>query len=369
MVKRERSSAVVLYTAVLPAYRRFCLELVEERLGDAWTAFAGAEYLDPTLRTDMPPHLYTPVSNRRWCGGRLLFQWGHWRDALAASTAVFDLNPRSLSAWCLLLARKVSRRRTLLWGHLDPRNGSSAPTARLRAAMRGLADGCIVYSYENARRLRATAPAANVWVAPNALYPTRFLKVTEGGDRRLILYVGRLEPAKKPRLLLDAFALVAAARPEWDLVMVGEGCLRPELSAAADALGLGERVRFPGAIQDVSALAALYARAHCSVSPGYVGLALTQSLGFGVPMVVADCEPHAPEIEMADMGAVVFFRRGSAADLAAALQSPTLLLDASQRRALVEQVRKRYSADAMARGLVEAIMGRPSEIAADRVPS
>ena len=357
-----RVPAFVLYTAVLPAYRRFCLELVEERLGDAWAAFAGAEHLDASVRTDLPPNLYTSVSNRRWFGGRLLFQWGHWREALGATTAVFDLNPRSVTAWCLLLARKIMRRRTLLWGHLDPRNGKSAPTARLRAAMRELADGCIVYSYESARRLRATAPAAKVWVAPNALYPERFLAASEGGDRRLILYVGRLESAKKPGLLLDAFAMVAETRPEWDLVMIGEGSLRDQLSARAESLGLCDRVQFPGAIQDVSALAALYARAHCSVSPGFVGLALTQSLGFGVPMVIADREPHSPEVEMAQLGGAVFFARDSAIGLAAALQSPDLLLDASQRSALVEQVKIRYSADAMARGLVEAVTNSPAAV-------
>jgi glycosyltransferase involved in cell wall biosynthesis len=201
-----------------------------------------------------------------------------------------------------------------------------------------------------------------VWVAPNALYPERFLAASEGGDRRLILYVGRLESAKKPGLLLDAFAMVAETRPEWDLVMIGEGSLRDQLSARAESLGLCDRVQFPGAIQDVSALAALYARAHCSVSPGFVGLALTQSLGFGVPMVIADREPHSPEVEMAQLGGAVFFARDSAIGLAAALQSPDLLLDASQRSALVEQVKIRYSADAMARGLVEAVTNSPAAV-------
>jgi hypothetical protein len=121
-------------------------------------------------------------------------------------------------------------------------------------------------------------------------------------------------------------------------------------------------VQFPGVIQDVAALAALYARAHCSVSPGFVGLALTQSLGFGVPMVIADGEPHSPEVEMAQSGTAVFFARDSVADLAAALQSPALRLDDSQRSALVEHVKLRYSADAMARGLVDAVTNRRAAV-------
>jgi hypothetical protein len=33
------------------------------------------------------------------------------------------------------------------------------------------------------------------------------------------------------------------------------------------------------------------------MSPGYVGLSITQSLSYGVPMIVARDEPHSPEIE------------------------------------------------------------------------
>jgi glycosyltransferase involved in cell wall biosynthesis len=359
-VSRSRGSAIVLYTAVLPAYRRYCLELVGEQLGGRWVAFAGAEHLDASVRTDLPPHLYTAVANHRWLGGRLLFQWGHWREALDAATAVVDLNPRSVTAWLLLLLRKIMRRRTLVWGHLDPRKGSAARSARLRTVMRELADGCIVYSYESGRRLRAAGPSTKVWVAPNALYPKRFLAAAEGADRRVILYVGRLESVKKPGLLLDAFARVADVRPEWDLLMVGEGGLRDELSAKVKSMGLSDRVRFPGAIHEVTALASVYASAHCSVSPSGVGLALTQSLGFGVPMVIADGDDHGPEVEMAQLGVSVFFERDSAAALAAALQSPVMFMDTSQRGALVEYVKIHYSADAMAQGIVDAVTNHPS---------
>ena len=48
-------------------------------------------------------------------------------------------------------------------------------------------------------------------------------------DRRYILYSGRLVPKKRVDLLIDAFAAVAAERPEWDLLIVGDGQLREEL--------------------------------------------------------------------------------------------------------------------------------------------
>jgi glycosyltransferase involved in cell wall biosynthesis len=326
-------------------------------LSDEWAAFAGSRHLDPTVTTDLPSELYTPVANHRLFGGRLLFQWGHWRDVIRASTAIVDLNPRCVSAWLLLLIRKTLRRRTLVWGHLDPRKGPESRTAGLRAAMREMADGSVLYTYQSAQRLRGTASCARVWVAPNSLYPGRFLKTTDE-SRHVFLYVGRLEPAKKPLLLLEAFAMIAEANPETKLIYVGDGSLRVQLEEAVEARDLVGRVEILGTVKEVAALEALYGRARCSVSPGFVGLSLTQSLGFGVPMVVADAEPHSPEIELARSGAVVFFPCDSVVGLANALESPVLELTLAQRRSLVDYVKARYTAEAMAVGLIDALTAR-----------
>ena len=47
--------------------------------------------------------------------------------------------------------------------------------------------------------------------------------------RRYLLYSGRLVAVKRVDLLIDAFAAIAAQRPDWDLVIVGEGVLGEEL--------------------------------------------------------------------------------------------------------------------------------------------
>jgi glycosyltransferase involved in cell wall biosynthesis len=48
-------------------------------------------------------------------------------------------------------------------------------------------------------------------------------------QRRYILYSGRLVPEKRVDLLIDAFAAVAAERPDWDLLIAGHGPLSDEL--------------------------------------------------------------------------------------------------------------------------------------------
>jgi hypothetical protein len=42
----------VLYTAVLPHYRRATMSVLANRIGDRWLAIAGDRHLDMTVTTD-----------------------------------------------------------------------------------------------------------------------------------------------------------------------------------------------------------------------------------------------------------------------------------------------------------------------------
>jgi glycosyltransferase involved in cell wall biosynthesis len=64
-------------------------------------------------------------------------------------------------------------------------------------------------------------------------------------QRRRLLFSGRLVPAKRVDLLIDAFAEVAASRPDWDLLIVGDGVLREQLEQRVPA-HLRSRVTWTG---------------------------------------------------------------------------------------------------------------------------
>lgn len=66
----------------------------------------------------------------------------------------------------------------------------------------------------------------------------------EAPEPGLVLHVGRLVGKKGTAVLLDALAQVAKAR----LAIIGDGPMRPKLERRAASLGLGERVRFLGAL-------------------------------------------------------------------------------------------------------------------------
>jgi glycosyltransferase involved in cell wall biosynthesis len=76
-------------------------------------------------------------------------------------------------------------------------------------------------------------------------------------NRRRIVYSGRLVAEKRVDLLIGAFQALAGERPEWDLVIAGDGSLRAQL----DSLVIPElrgRVRFLGFINEPEKLAAVY---------------------------------------------------------------------------------------------------------------
>lgn len=103
-----------------------------------------------------------------------------------------------------------------------------------------------------------------------------------------VAVVANLKPVKRIDLFLEAFALAASRHPGLRLgaVVLGEGRLRGELEKLASALGLDGRVRFAGAVDNVTDY--LY---HCDVgvlcsdSEG-LSNALLEYMGCALPVVV-----------------------------------------------------------------------------------
>lgn len=78
--------------------------------------------------------------------------------------------------------------------------------------------------------------------------------------RRRVMFCGRLSPEKRIDLLLCAFAGLAPQRPDWDLLIVGDGPVGAQIRASVTP-ELANRIIFTGAITDPGGLAALY---HCA---------------------------------------------------------------------------------------------------------
>lgn len=125
--------------------------------------------------------------------------------------------------------------------------------------------------------------------------------------RRLFLFLGRLHAKKGCDLLLEAFAAVHGANPEAVLMMAGpDGGMEAALRARAEALGLGERVVWPGMLEGETKRAAL-AAAELFILPSHqenFGIAVVEALAAGTPVLVSDRVNIAPELAAAGAGAI-----------------------------------------------------------------
>jgi len=144
--------------------------------------------------------------------------------------------------------------------------------------------------------------------------------------RRYAANVARFHPVKDQATLLEAFALVAARLPDVDLLLVGDGPLRPDLERQTASLGIVDRVRFMGVRRDVPAvLAATDVFCLPSVSEA-ASLTLMEAMAAGLPVVVSDVGGN-PEIVRAEREGLLVPRRDPealAGALARMLQTPEL---------------------------------------------
>lgn len=105
-------------------------------------------------------------------------------------------------------------------------------------------------------------------------------------DRQILLYVGRLNPDKNVRRLLEAFDILHAGDPKrFHLVVVGDGMLRGGLQQLGEKTGAVSWIRYSN---NAGELADIYRAADLFVHPGVketFGLVTLESQACGTPVV------------------------------------------------------------------------------------
>jgi glycosyltransferase involved in cell wall biosynthesis len=144
-------------------------------------------------------------------------------------------------------------------------------------------------------------PSSRISLAPtsvdNAWWIDQSMKVNRNAvramweiptDGTVILFCAKLQPWKGPSDLLDAFA--RANMPNAYLAFAGDGPERAKLARKAVELGIAERVRFLGFLNQ-SQLPSAYCTAEVFVLPSLFepfGLVVNEAMLCGLPVVVSD---------------------------------------------------------------------------------
>lgn len=130
-----------------------------------------------------------------------------------------------------------------------------------------------------------------------AVMPNPVIQTDENADvmaknlkTKTILNVGRLDPQKDQETLINAFAQLAESHPDWNLKIIGDGALKPDLERLIKKHKLEDRIHLAGTTADIGAA---YKHAQIfAMSSRFeaFGLVSVEAMSYGVPPIgFADC--------------------------------------------------------------------------------
>jgi len=273
------------------------------------------------------------------------------RIPLILATDATCLAPRDGRGWKIPLKRILLPR---IYGLADIVCATSSATIEFLRSL-GIPEDCIVlchYTVDNDYFAQATAKVNRIEVRQRWNIPD---------DAVVILFCGKLVPWKRPQDVLRAFAAInqqpqVISNPVY-LIYAGEGILRQSLEIEAKSLGVTDRVRFLGFVNQ-SRLPEVYAASDLLVLPSEYeawGLVVNEAMVCGLPVIVSDrVGAERDLVRPGETGEI--YPVGNVAALSSILRR--LLADPTQLKRMGEAARRRmetWSYRECIAGYVEAI--------------
>ncbi|MFJ2923734.1 glycosyltransferase family 4 protein [Streptomyces massasporeus] len=176
--------------------------------------------------------------------------------------------------------------------HLTLDNHSPRLRTALRRAYRRLDVITTVTEADAAAyRRKMWLPGVHVEALPNSV-PDPALPPADS-TAKVVIAAGRLVPVKRYDLLIEAFAPVAAAHPDWQLRIYGKGEEQPRLRELIERLGLWNNVFLMGAATPMEAEWAKGSIGAAASNFEPFGMTIVEAMRCGLPVVSTDC-PYGP---------------------------------------------------------------------------
>ncbi len=200
-----------------------------------------------------------------------------------------------------------------------------------------LADGCVFQTEEASKYFpKLVRNKSKVIFNP---VDEQFYKTTWKGEKKEIVFVGRLTEQKRPILAIEAFSKLAKDFPEYKLSLYGDGELKDILINTCEQLSLNDRITFWGQsknIENILTDAALFL-----LTSDYEGMpnALMEAMAVGIPVIATDCPCGGPRslIQNSDEG--ILIPCGNSDELSNAIRK--LLCDKEKCKKMSESEKER----------------------------
>ncbi len=233
-----------------------------------------------------------------------------------------------------LLARRISGKPLVLHIHsLEyDRSGEGANEEICAIEREGLekADRIIAVSHRTKRMIveRYAIHPQKISVVHNAVSQAearQACRTEESGERKMVLFLGRITFQKGPDYFIEAASLVLKVLPDVTFVMAGAGDMMGRMIERVAELGIGDRFHFTGFLQGeeierIFSLSDLYVMP--SVSEPF-GISPLEAMLYDVPVIlsrqsgVSEILKHALKVDFWDV-------RDMAAKIIAVLKHPVL---------------------------------------------
>ena len=279
-----------------------------------------------------------------------------WRQARRADLVIVEQANRLALNYLLLAARPAGGPRVAFFGHGANLQGNPASLReRWKRILARTPDWWFAYTDGAADRVVAAGyPADRITVVQNAVDTSGLAEVDVPKRTGRCIYVGSLYESRRLPFLLEAADSIAANVPHFELIVVGDGPLRPWVQSEAEIRPWLHHVGSNhGAARDK-----LFVSSELTLVPGSVGLVVVDSFAARAPLVTIDKALHGPEAEYLHDGVNGrVLAPGSAGRYAEAVTQ--LLMDGALRGRLVDgcvSSSRRYTIEAMATNFASGIM-------------
>lgn len=244
-------------------------------------------------------------------GGRII-EWLKQNDIRAVVVLGYNDPGRvRIIRWC-----RRNRIPCFLWGdsniRLDRATGLKAVAKKLFVGriMSWLSGALTCGQYGRAYHEKYGMPPERIFHFPNepdydlitGISPQRIeqMRVKYGlaPNRRRFVYSGRFLEIKRPQMAVKAFVRIADQVPEWDLLMIGDGEMKPEMLQMIPP-ALESRVTWTGHQSDQADVAALYHSCDALVLPSWYeawALVVNEAAAAGLAIVCSDVVGASAEL-------------------------------------------------------------------------
>ena len=224
--------------------------------------------------------------------------WAAWRQRRRFAASPPDLAIAHCSRSVALLKRALAGRAPVL---------AVSHSNKVRRLLP--ADACLALTPAIAARFDRACHAKPCFVVPNMI-PVETGALAPWVPHRpvRIAALGRFDPVKGFDIFLDALGLLKQEGHAFEAQLAGDGADRPALERQAAALGLPDRLVFPGWVEDVDRFLAGTDILCVPARSDAFGLTPLRAARAGVPMVLSSASGHramfAPDTQVlfADIG-------------------------------------------------------------------